>query len=613
MFRGRRACVFACLVTGLGLGGASLAQAAPGDLDPSFGSGTGASRVDLGAAEFATGVALAPDGRIVLAGSSLAASDGHESMLVARLAAGGALDTSFGFGTGAAHVQIGTSTDEGSGVVLQPDGKIVIVGSEFGSSSDLALVARFSPAGALESGFGEAGVARVAPSAGSALGHAVALQPDGKILLGGDAPFPGGSDLLTARLNGSDGTLDTSFGGSGIVLSPFRNVGPRAYSGFAVAAAPNGEVRTAGDTAASAGDNHSDFFVGRSSADGEDGSSGFDLGGDDHARGIAVEADGGILLAGYSSANGAYDFAVERLTKDLQPDPSFGTAGHALIDLGGSDTAQAIAVQPDGKIILAGTTSSGKTSQFAVVRLQPNGTLDSTFGKGGKAIVNVFPGSQQAANAVALTSDGRIVVAGQIGFGASADLLTVRLQGDSGAGGSGGGAGAGSGGGSGGGPGARSVPRCQGHKATIVGNNAKNKLNGTKRADVIVGLGGNDSINGGGGNDIICAGGGNDRVNGGAGNDHLDGGAGNDNLSGAAGKDSLTGDSGNDRMDGGGGNDSLTGGAGKDSLTGDAGNDHLDGGGGNDSLNGGGGDDRLSGGAGRDHLSGGSGRNTAHQ
>jgi uncharacterized delta-60 repeat protein len=439
------------------------------------------------------------------------------------------------------------------------------------------------------------------------------LQPDGKILIGGDNPFPGGANGLTARLKSSDGTLDTSFGGNGIVLSPFRNTGPREFEGFAVAAAPNGEVRTAGDTAASAGDNHSNFFVSRSSADGEDGSSGFDLGGDDHARGIVVEADGAILLAGYSSANGAYDFAVERLTNKLLPDPSFGTAGHVLIDLGGSDTAQAIAVQPDGKIVLAGTTSSGKTSQFAVVRLQPNGSLDSTFGKGGKAIANVFPNSQQAANAVALTADGRIVVAGQIGFGTSADLLTVRLQGDSGAGGAdGGGSGSGSGG-AGGGSGASSVPRCQGHKATIVGTNGKNKLTGTKRADVIVGLGGNDTINGGGGNDIICAGGGNDRVNGGAGNDRLDGGAGNDNLSGAAGKDSLTGDAGNDRMDGGGGNDSLSGGAGKDSLTGDAGNDHLDGGGGNDSLSGGAGNDRLAGGAGRDRLSGGSGRNSAHQ
>ena len=251
---------------------------------------------------------------------------------------------------------------------------------------------------------------------GAALGRGVALQPDGKILLGGDDPFPGGSNLLTARLQGSDGSLDNSFGGTGIVLSGVEDQASHEDNGYAVAAAPNGDVRTAGDASAAIGDNHSDFFVSSFSATSETNSDRtFDLGGDDHARAIAVEADGGTLVAGYSNANGGYDFAVMRLTNNLTPDPTFGTAGHAIIDLGATDTAQAIAVQPDGKIILAGTTSSGKTAQFAVVRLQPNGTLDSTFGRGGKAIVNVFPVSEQLANAVALTSDGRIVVAGQIG------------------------------------------------------------------------------------------------------------------------------------------------------------------------------------------------------
>ncbi len=87
--------------------------------------------------------------------------------------------------------------------------------------------------------------------------------------------------------------------------------GAAEFNGYAVAVAPNGDVRTAGDSAAAAGDNKSNFFVGDDSANGAGaGSSGFDLGGDDHARAIAVEADGSMLVAGYSSANGGYDFAV---------------------------------------------------------------------------------------------------------------------------------------------------------------------------------------------------------------------------------------------------------------------------------------------------------------
>jgi uncharacterized delta-60 repeat protein len=615
MLRGRAGrWAVGCLVSCCSLAGASLAQAAPGDLDSSFGSG-GVARVDLGATEFANGVAVGPDGRIVVAGTSQSA--GNESMLVARLAAGGALDTSFGFGTGAAHVQIGTGMDEGNGMVLQPDGKIVVVGTD--SNGPAALVARFTSAGALDGGFGTDGLTQVAPPMGAALGRGVALQPDGKILLGGDAPFSGGSNALTARLQGSDGSLDHSFGG-GIVLDGAEDSHSHEFNGYAVAAAPNGDVRTAGDASEGIGDPSNFLVTSFSVASDADRSDGFELGSDSHARAIAVEADGGTLVAGYSNANGG-DFAVMRLTNDLQPDPSFGTAGHAFVDLGGLDSATGMVVQPDGKIVLAGSSQApGGKPQVAVVRLQPNGSLDSTFGKGGKVVVPGPAGVSEFANSVALTPDGKIVVAGSARSGSNSDLLVVRLQGDSG--GASGGGGAGGGGAGGSGPGASAVPRCEGHKATIIGTNGKDKLTGTKRADVIVGLGGNDTINGGGGNDIICAGNGNDRVNGGAGNDRIDGGAGNDNLSGAGGKDSLTGDAGNDRLDGGGGNDSLAGGAGKDNLTGDAGNDHLDGGAGNDSLNGGAGsdkltgdagNDKLSGGSGKDQLSGGSGRNTDHQ
>jgi Ca2+-binding RTX toxin-like protein len=115
--------------------------------------------------------------------------------------------------------------------------------------------------------------------------------------------------------------------------------------------------------------------------------------------------------------------------------------------------------------------------------------------------------------------------------------------------------------------GGTNAPRCLGKRATIVGTDARNVLRGTRRADVIVALGGNDLITGLRGNDLICAGAGNDRVTGGAGADRVAGGAGNDRIAGGAGRDALLGGIGLDTLLGGGGRDILAGGPGRDRQT----------------------------------------------
>jgi uncharacterized delta-60 repeat protein len=213
----------------------------------------------------------------------------------------------------------------------------------------------------------------------------------------------------------------------------------------------------------------------------------------------------------------------------------------------------ALALQPDGKILVAGYTVVGTTTRLAVVRLQPNGSLDTTFGDGGKAIVTQF---SAVAEGVALQRDGKIVVGGSSG----GNLAAVRLQGDAGGGaGGGGGPDGGPGSGQGDGP-----PRCAGRRATIVGTAAGDRLRGTRRRDVIVSLGGRDSIRSLGGDDIVCAGSGNDTVFGGRGNDRLGGGSGNDRLFGESGRDRLLGESGRDRLRGGPGRDRLLGGPGRD-------------------------------------------------
>jgi uncharacterized delta-60 repeat protein len=283
---------------------------------------------------------------------------------------------------------------------------------------------------------------------------------------------------------------------------------------------------------------------------------------------VVIEPGGKLDVAGSGSA-AAKTFALTRLTANGALDPSLNGNTTVDADFGADAAAYAVALQANGKILLAGEASQA----FAIARFQPGGSPDTTFGPGGKRTVS-FPGTPAQGQAMALQPDGKIVVAGYLGTGAASGAV-IRLQGDSRS--EGGGPG---GGGAGGGK--AKVYRCAGKRATIVGTNKRNRLRGTKRADVIVGLGGNDTIVGLGGNDIVCAGSGNDKVSGGKGNDKEYGGSGNDKLTGDAGKDTVSGDAGNDTESGGPGNDRVLGGSGKDKLNGSGGRDLLNGGGGKD-------------------------------
>jgi Ca2+-binding RTX toxin-like protein len=320
----------------------------------------------------------------------------------------------------------------------------------------------------------------------------------------------------------------------------------------------------------------------------------------DFGEDVVIEPGGKIDVA----ASGGFigDMALSRLRADGTLDRTLNGTTTTSADFGGDDSASAVALQANGKMLMAGSADG---QQFAVARFQPGGPLDGTFGTGGKATVS-FPGGNAGAAGMAVAPDGKIVLAGDAGN----SVAVVRLDGDSAAAGGGpapGTPGGGTGTGGKGGTTKSTVPRCGGKAATIVGTSHKDVLKGTRRADVIVGLGGNDRISGLGGNDIVCGGSGNDTISGGTGNDRILGDTGNDHLHGDSGNDRLEGAGGNDGLDGGTGNDRLAGQSGKDTMLGGTGNDHLDGGSGNDRLSGQSGKDILLGGTGDDHLDGGSG------
>jgi uncharacterized delta-60 repeat protein len=322
-------------------------------------------------------------------------------------AAVGALDPSFA--TGGKLTVAGTTF---GAVALQPDGKIVAVGGQaVGVDLDF-LVARFNPDGTPDTTFNTTGTKTIDFNGANDNANAVAIQSDGKIVVAGNA----GNDFGVTRLN-TDGTLDTTFGINGLVDVDFNGHTNRA-NGLAIAA--NGNLYVAGTV----GVTTAEFGFGLLALNpagaplasfGNNGRTAVNLVSQfEGANAIAIQPDGKLVVAGVVDPLGS-DFAVIRLDPTTgQLDTGFGTQGLAEVNFGpADDTAQALVIQPDGDIIAAGiTTPAGRpnSSNAALARLTPAGVLDTTFGTGGKTSFQLSaPGG---INAAALQPDGEIVVVG---------------------------------------------------------------------------------------------------------------------------------------------------------------------------------------------------------
>jgi uncharacterized delta-60 repeat protein len=534
---------------------APAAVAAPGDLDSSYGTG-GKTMLEYAQNAGAFSLRLQPDGKAVLGGYDDSSKSAGSQMVAFRLKVDGSRDLNFRLNGESAPIGVGSVAHA---LALQSDGKIVLAGQTLATGSDFT-VGRINADGSLDTTFSPPTGGTTVQFFGNDAAHAVFVQPDQSIVLAG---YGGAnSNLAQTRVN-STGGLDFNFGSLG---TSEENLGGTEFA-FGGALQPDGKIITVGSTSLA-----SDIGFSRINANGSpdttvesNGAISLTVGGADTGRAVAVLQDGKILIAGGGGPGN--DMFVLRLNADATADTDFGNNGFTLVDFGGVDDARAIAVQANGKIVLAGSTNNG--GDMAVARLQPGGTLDTTFGNGGKRTIDF--GRTDTAYGVGLQKDGKIVVGGTTaGLPGNDNVAVARLDGDEAA--TGGGPGGG-GGGTGGGGGKSKVYRCGGKRATIIGTSKKNRLKGTKRADVIVALGGNDKVDGRGGNDIICAG---------SGNDSVVGGPGKDRLYGDSGKDALKGGDGNDSLDGGSGNDKLYGQSGKDTLRGRSGRDRLAGGPGKD-------------------------------
>jgi uncharacterized delta-60 repeat protein len=227
----------------------------------------------------------------------------------------------------------GTPADQASAVALQPDGKILLAGSSDGGGTSLDFaMARYTSAGALDTTFGGGdGMVTTPIGPDSNTARAMALQLDGKILLAGNCRTGNFYDIAMARYT-SVGALDATFGdGDGIVVTS--------------------------------------------------------IGTNDSAESIALQRDGKILLGGYGCVADDYDFALLRFTAAGTPDLTFGGGdGRVTTPIGSpaDDRGAAVAIQPDGRILLGGHTSYSSV-EFAAVRYTSQGTLDTSFGGDGSS------------------------------------------------------------------------------------------------------------------------------------------------------------------------------------------------------------------------------------
>ena len=350
-------------------------------LDPSFGDG-GVAITDFGQSyDWAYSLVLQPDGKIVLGGVSDVG--GSKGFALARYLPDGHLDQGFGHKGIVDERLPSLSTDIIHGLALQPDGRIVAAGVTFEDRVTLQpqgdfMLSRYLPDGQADPSFGVGGTVKTDFDGGSYdEPYAVVLQRDGRIVVAGyttNAPSPGilfGADNLAVARYTENGLLDDTFGHGG---------------------------KTVVDAGAL----------------------------DEELRAVAIAADGKIVAAGFTNGERRGDMLVARFTRDGILDQGFGLhQGYTVTDFGSrSERLSSLVLQPDGRIVAGGQVALAEGTDFAVVRYDSEGRLDPSFGRGGLAVAD-FRGREDRVQAVALQPDGKILAVGI----SEADFAVARFNG----------------------------------------------------------------------------------------------------------------------------------------------------------------------------------------
>jgi uncharacterized delta-60 repeat protein len=367
------------------------------------------------------------DGKIVVAGNTYGSEDFNFNLL--RLNFDGTYDNSF---SDDGKVLLNLPPDNATGLAIDNSGSIWVSGSAYIDGHEQVLLAKFTSSGIPDNSFSEDGFASARISDFYISPGGLAIQSNGKILVvGNHTILEAGNKFFVVRFN-SNGTLDNSMDGDGI-LSDFKQYGYTSYNASAVQT--DGKIITAGVARIATFIN--DFAVARYNTDGsldksfsQDGmlTIPFNLPGGAFQTGvanaIAIQADGKIIVVGSCSNSQEEDFAIVRLNPDGSLDNTFSGDGKVTADFTGPgeiyvpDQAYAVSIQADGKIVVAGT----RGWDFALARYNADGTPDNSFSLDGKLVTQ----SLGQALDIVILPDGKIVAAGGGRRGGDEDFAIVR-------------------------------------------------------------------------------------------------------------------------------------------------------------------------------------------
>lgn len=388
----------------------SFSQA--GTLDSSFGK-NGKIKKPLGAG---SAIAVQSNGKIVVTSNSFLSG-----FLVVRYDQSGHIDKHFGVDGIASAFPGGLATS----VVIKPSGKIYAAGY---ANKNFA-VAKFNNNGTLDNSFGNNGEVSTNFLGDFDDAFALLVQPDSKIIAAGIAYEPNGNDesrIALARYN-TDGSLDSSFNFTGKVA---KHVSVNGFDYCTSAALQtDGKIIAVGYSHNTT--TNDDYMLVRfkpngkiDSSFGTNGVTFTDFGGDDLANGVALQSDGKIVVVGYThDQNFISKIVLARYATNGKPDKTFGTNGSVILDFNTNfATGNAVTIQSDDKILVAAFVAYN--NNFTVLRFNKDGSRDNSFGENGRAGFDV--GTNSSANAIALQPDNKIVVTGE----ASNNIVVVRLNND---------------------------------------------------------------------------------------------------------------------------------------------------------------------------------------
>lgn len=387
---------------------------AEGALDPTFGNG-GIVETPFADLAVAYGVAEQADGKLVVVGKGGNFVEGD--FLIVRYLANGELDPMFGGGDGIVTFDLATNDDQARAVIVEPGGTLLVVGWSLDAGfKEVFTLIRLDGEGDLVNSWGGDGIVTADFTNGAKAFAAVRRSSDGAIVAAGRTS---GNDVAVARFE-SDGDPDTTFSDDGFVTADFGGV-----DGAVAVMLDGTDVVAVGDTLASG---ETDLLVARWSSAGVpdnsfsgDGRTTIDIGPNVTARGGAVLADGSVVALGRSSV--ALQLVLVRFEPDGDPDPTFGDGG-VLASFRFTMPAGVVA-ESDGLVVATQFLAGGGNGDFALARFDDAGELDRAFGDHGRFLLPLSGNGPDSANAIAVQPDGKIVAVGSF---AGIDVLIARFD-----------------------------------------------------------------------------------------------------------------------------------------------------------------------------------------